>query len=234
MMNIKKTKLALTLTGALFLALPISQAFAHESHCEIKDTELGDLMKYMKSELRGYVKGFKSNDQEKMQKHLNELLILSEKAHQLMPVTVAQMSHTNMDMEAMDHGKMDHANMDMKAMDHDKMDHANMDMKAMDHGKMDHANMDMKAMDHGKMDHANMDMKAMDHADHDMSTMPSMQGMSAEQHHQHLKYMQGMEQLQTLFKGLNETKDATQIKTLLGKIKEHSKKSHQQFRQDCP
>ena len=204
MMNIKKTKLALTLTGALFLALPISQAFAHESHCEIKDTELGDLMKYMKSELRGYVKGFKSNDQEKMQKHLNELLILSEKAHQLMPVTVAQMSHTNMDMEAMDHANMDHANMDMKA------------------------------MDHGKIDHANMDMKAMDHADHDMSTMPSMQGMSAEQHHQHLKYMQGMEQLQTLFKGLNETKDATQIKTLLGKIKEHSKKSHQQFRQDCP
>lgn len=212
-MNIKKSKLALALTGALFLSLPMSQAFAHEDHCEIKETQLGETMKHIKSELRAYVKGFKKDDAQKMQKHLNELLMLSEKANQYTPVKIAQMSHDN--MKGMDHSKMD-----MKEMDHSKMN-----MKEMDHSKMD-----MKGMDHSKMDHGDMNMDSMDH---DMSSMPQMEGMSPEQHHQHMKYMQGMTQLQDLFKKLDQTKDKDEIKTILGEIKEHSKKSHQQFRQDC-
>ncbi|MCP5077601.1 MAG: copper resistance protein CopA, partial [Psychromonas sp.] len=40
-------------------------------------------------------------------------------------------------------------------------------------------------------------------------------------------------QLQDLFKQLAKTKDKNEIKAILGKIKEHSKKGHQQFRQDC-
>jgi hypothetical protein len=214
-MNINKTKLVLALTGSLFLAMPVSQVFAHEAHCEIKETKLGDTMKYMKSELRAYVKGFKSDDQDKMQKHLNELLKLSKQASQYTPVLITMNQHSDMDMEGMDHSKMD-----MKDMDHSKMD-----MKEMDHSKMD-----MKGMDHSKMDHGDMNM---DSADHDMSTMPSMEGMTTEQHHQHMKYMQGIEQLQALFNELNQTKDKSEIKAILGKIKEHSKKSHQQFRQDC-
>ncbi|MEI6896733.1 MAG: copper resistance protein CopA [Psychromonas sp.] len=207
-MNIKKTKIALALTGALFLSLPISQAFAHEHHCEIEETQLSEIMKHMKSELKGYVKGVKSEDQEKMQKHLNSLLTLSEKATQYVPVVIE-----NID-------EMDHAKMDMS-----KMDHAKMDMS-----KMDHAKMDMSAMDHSQMDHSMMDMSSIDH---DMSTMPTMKGMSAEQHHQHMLYIQSMEQLQDLFNVLNKSKDQEVIKTTLGKIKEHIKKSHKQFRQDC-
>ena len=102
------------------------------------------------------------------------------------------------------------------------------DMEEMDHSKMDIN--DMNEMDHSKMDHGDMNM---DGVDHDMSAMPSMEGMSAEQHHQHMQFMQGMTQLQDLFKSLNNTKDETEIKAILGKIKEHSKKSHQQFRQNC-
>ncbi|GLS90244.1 hypothetical protein GCM10007916_13110 [Psychromonas marina] len=244
-MNINKTKLVLALTGTLFLAMPVSQVFAHEAHCEIKETKLGDTMKYMKSELRAYVKGFKSDDQDKMQKHLNELLKLSKQASQYTPVLITMNQHSDMDMKEMDHSKMDmkemdHSKMDMKGMDHSKMDmkemdHSKMDMKGMDHSKMDmkgmdHSKMDMKEMDHSKMDHGDMNM---DSADHDMSTMPSMEGMTTEQHHQHMKYMQGIEQLQALFNELNQTKDKAEIKAILGKIKEHSKKSHQQFRQDC-
>lgn len=190
-MNVKKTKLALTLTGVLFLSLPISQVFAHEKHCEIKETQLGDTMKYMKSELRGYVKSFKSGDQQKMQQHLTELLTLSERASQYTPVKIEQLSHHDTQV----------------------MDNAKMEMAVIEHSKMN-----MAEMDHSKMD---------------MSVMASMQGMSAEQHHQHMLYIKGMQQLQGLFNKLQKTTDNTQIKTILGKIKTHSKKSHQQFRQDC-
>ena len=121
-MSIKKTNLVLVLSGALFCSLPMSQAFAHEKHCEIEDTELGDLMKYMKSELRGYTKGFKSDDQEKMQKHLNELIKLSEKAHQLVPVTISKPNHTDstkVNNVKVNKKGMDDSKIDMKEMDHD-------------------------------------------------------------------------------------------------------------------
>ncbi|WP_193755497.1 copper resistance protein CopA [Psychromonas sp. psych-6C06] len=221
-MNVKRTKIALLLSSTLFLSLPMSSAFAHEAHCEIKETQLGETMKHLKSELRAYVKGFKKGDQEKMQQHLNELLLLSEKAIQFTPVKIAQMDHEDMKgkgVPEMDHSKMNHGEMKSKA------------MPEMDHSKMDHGEMKGKAMpemDHSKMDHGDMDSKK-----HDMTNMPNMEGMSATQHHQHMKYMQGMEKLQELFKALNLAKDEAEIKAILGKIKAHSKKSHQQFRQDC-
>ena len=244
-MTIKKIQRALILTSTLFLSLTMSQAFAKDGHCDIKETQLAGTMKHIKSELRAYVNEFKKGDQQMMQKHLNELLKLSEEAYQYTPQKIAKMHHGDM--------KMDHSKMDMKsmpAMDHSKMhhgdmkmDHSKMDMKstpAMDHStmnhgdmKMDHSKMDMKsmpAMDHSKMNHGDMKM---DSATHDMSTMPSMEGMTPEQHHQHMKYMQGMTKLQDLFNALNKTKDDAEIKAILGKIKHHSKKSHQQFRQEC-
>ena len=269
-MTIKKIQRALILTSTLFLSLTMSQAFAKDGHCDIKETQLAGTMKHIKSELRAYVNEFKKGDQQMMQKHLNELLKLSEEAYQYTPQKIAEMHHGDMKMDhskmdmktmpamdhsKMDHGdmKMDHSKMDMKsmpAMDHSamnhgdmKMDHSKMDMKSMpamdhskmDHGdmKMDHSKMDMKsmpAMDHSKMNHGDMKM---DSATHDMSTMPSMEGMTPEQHHQHMKYMQGMTKLQHLFNALNKTKDDAEIKAILGKIKHHSKKSHQQFRQEC-
>ena len=95
--RIKRNKLALSLAATLFLSLPMSQAFAHEEHCEIKDTELGDMMKYMKSELRAYNKSFNSEDQAEMKEHANELLKLSAKAEQLIPVVIAKASHHDAD-----------------------------------------------------------------------------------------------------------------------------------------
>ena len=92
-MTVKRNKLALSLAATLFLSLPMGQAFAHEEHCEIKDTELGDMMKYMKSELRAYNKSFNSEDQAEMKEHANELLKLSAKAEQLIPVVISKASH---------------------------------------------------------------------------------------------------------------------------------------------
>lgn len=210
-MNIKKTKLAMALTGALFLSLPMSQAFAHEEHCEIKETQLGEIMKYMKSELRAYVKGFKKGDAKKMKKHLDELLKLNVMANKHTPAKISMMEHDGMDMSEMDHRVM-------------KSD----DMSEMDHGKMKLD--DMSAMDHRKMDHGDMQM---DSAGHDMASMPSMEGMSPKQHHQHMKFMQGITDLQDLFSALDKAKDDREIKAILGEIKQQSKKSHQQFRLDC-
>ena len=120
-MNIKKTKLALALTGALFLTLPMSQAFAHEKHCDIKETQLGESMKHMKSELRAYVKGFKKDDTEKMQRHASELIKLTDVAINETPMKINMMEHEGMpNMEDMDHSKMDMS--EMKDMDHSKMD----------------------------------------------------------------------------------------------------------------
>lgn len=210
-MKTKKTKLAVILSASLFLFTPFSTVSAHSEHCEIKETELGETMKHMKSELRAYVKGFKAEDPDKMQRHLNELLQLSEKANKLTPVTIMQMGHD--DSSEMDHSAM----VAMSEMDHSQMIHG--------------VTADMTEMDHSKMGHG--EMTDMDSQDHDMSKMPSMAGMSNEQHHQHMKYMQGMTELQGLFKQLNTTKERTEIKKILGAVKQHSKKSHHSFRQNC-
>jgi len=92
-MILKKTTLTLALMGTLFFALPMTHAFADEIKCEIKDTELSDIMKYMKSELRAYNKGFDSENKEEMLQHANELVMLSEKAGQLIPVVIAKESN---------------------------------------------------------------------------------------------------------------------------------------------
>ncbi|WP_028863064.1 hypothetical protein [Psychromonas aquimarina] len=258
-MKTLKNRILPALSVVLFLSLPVS-AFAHEKHCEIKDTQLGDYMKYMKSELRGYVKGFKGQDQEKMQLHLNELLKLSELAVNETPVKIKMINDDKSAMQGMDHSQMDHG--DMQGMEHSQMDHSDMaDMKGMDHGDMadmkgmDHSQMDhgdMQGMDHSQMGHGDMqgmdhsqmghgDMKGMDHSQMDHSDMAdmkgmdhgSMAGMTDQQHHQHMMYMQGITKLQELFKELAQSQSPEQVKTILGQIKEHSKKSHQAFRQNC-
>tara|TARA_R110001583_G_scaffold38372_1_gene124030 strand:- start:813 stop:1436 length:624 start_codon:yes stop_codon:yes gene_type:complete len=206
-MNIKKSKIALALGTLIFLAAPLSSAFADQKSCE-----MGGTMASMKSELRGYVKGFKGDDAQKMQQHMNALLQLSEKTIQKTP--------ENMNAKA--GAKMDHSKMDMKDMP--EMDHSKMDMKEM--AAMDHSKMDMKetaAMDHSKMDMK--EMAAMDHSKMDM------EGMSNEQH-QHMMYMQNMTGLNDMFKQLSKTQDKSEIKVILGKIKDHSNK-HQMFKKDC-
>jgi hypothetical protein len=197
-MNIKKSKIALTLSGLLFLSVPFSSVFADESHCEMSAT-----MMSMKNELRGYVKGFKGDDTNKMHQHMSELLLLSEKATNEIPANISA-------MPAMDHSKMDTKDMP-------EMDHSKMDMK------------DMPEMDHSKMDHGDMNMES---SDHDMATMPTMEGMTSEQHHQHMMYMQGMTGLNDLFKQLAETEDKEEVKDILGKVKAHSKKN-KLFSKDC-
>ena len=199
-MNIKKSKIALLLGASLFLVMPLSSTFADQNHHDIKVTPMGGVMQNIKSELRGYVKGVKSNDAQKMQQHLDALLKLSA-------------------MPAMDHSemKLDHAYMTneaMATMDHSKMDHSDM--------PMDHTDMTtetMATMDHSTMDHSEMQ------TDHDMSTMSGMDGMSAEQH-QHMMYMQEMSQFHDLFKSLDKAKDKAEITVILGQIKEQIKNSN--------
>jgi hypothetical protein len=228
-MKIKKSKIALLLGSLLLLSMPLSSAYAHEDHCEIEDTQLGNMMKSMKSELRGYVKSFKADDPQKMQQHINELLTLNVMAAKQTPVKIkhmdsdGEMDHSKISMDDMDHSEMGMGNMS-------DMDHSKMNQGAM---KMDSGSHDMSAMtamDHSKMEHVEMGMES---GAHDMSAMPSMKGMSAEQHHQHMQYMQAMTGLNDLFKQLAATQNKTDIKTILNKIKEHIRKSHRQFRQDC-
>ncbi|MDN2663426.1 cytochrome b562 [Psychromonas sp. 14N.309.X.WAT.B.A12] len=90
-MSMIKSKLAFTLLGALFFTQPASLVFAHAEHCGIKETVLGDTMKYIKSELRAYNKGFKADNKAEMQDHINELIMLSGKAEALMPVVIENM-----------------------------------------------------------------------------------------------------------------------------------------------
>ncbi len=203
-MNIKKSKIVLALGGLIFLAAPLGSAFAHEQHCEIEDTQLGNTMKYIKSELRAYVKGFKNDDPQKMQQHLNELIKLSSIAAEQTPVKIKKMHDHDMPISEMDHSQMDMSGM---------------------------SEMDMSGM--AEMDHSQMEHSQMASPQHDMASMPGMEGMSNEQHHQHMLYIEGINGLQDLFKQLDEVQDKEQIKTVLANIKEHSKKSHQLFRQDC-
>lgn len=208
-MNIKKSKIALALGTLIFLAAPLSSAFADQKNCE-----MGGTMASMKNELRGYVKGFKGDDAQKMQQHMNALLQLSEKTTQETPANMkAKQVNSKMDMKEM--AKMDHSKMDMKEMA--KMDQSKMDMKDM--SKMDHSKMDMK------------DMSAMGNGDMNMDSMQSMEGMSNEQH-QHMMYMQNMTGLNDMFKQLSKTQDKSEIKVILGKIKDHSEKN-KMFKKDC-
>jgi hypothetical protein len=172
-MNIKKTKIALTLGGLLFLSIPLSSALVNQKHCKMSAT-----MMSMKSELRGYVTGFKGDDSQVMHQHMNALLLLSEKATNEIPANINAMQVSS-------------------------------------------------KMDHSKMDHGEMNSP-----EHNMTTMPTMVGMSNEQHHQHMMYMKGMTELNGLFNQLAETQDKDEVKVILGKVKEHSKKN-KLFRKNC-
>lgn len=217
-MNIKKSKIALALGVSIFLAMPLSSALADQKHNDVKVVHMGDTMQFIKSELRGYVKGVRSDDAQKMQQHLNKLLTLSAMPANQTSEKIKNMPATIMDHEKMGMSEMEHANMDQDAM---AMDHSNMTDSDME---MNHSNMADSDM---QMDHSNMadsDMK-MDGDSHDMSTM---EGMSPEQH-RHMMYMQGIAGLNDLFIQLDKTQDKTEIKLILGKIKDHLKTNHQLF-----
>ena len=197
------------ITIAIALSAAISSpAFAHsdgDGHC--KDTQLGSIMKEMSDDLKSYVGAFKRGDQAAMQTQLTKLLANSTKAKDEVPLKLQQ------DMPA------------MKGMDHSNM--ANMqDMKGMDHSNM--ANMQgMKGMDHSNM--ANMqNMQDMNH-----SNMANMEGMDHSTHMQHMDYQQGMEKLTHLFNQLQDATTKGEVKTALGNIKQHIKKSHKAFRLNC-
>lgn len=108
------------------------------------------------------------------------------------------------------------------------------EMPAMDHSQMTNMpamNHDMPAMDHSQM--ANMpamnhDVPAMDH-----SQMENMPGMDHQTHMQHQGYQQGIEKLTHLFNQLQTANGKAEVKTVLGAIKQHTKKSHREYQLDC-
>ena len=213
-MIFKQITIAIALSAAIS-----SPAFAHsdgDGHC--KDTQLGSIMKEMSDDLKTYVGAFKRGDQAAMQTQLTKLLANSTKAKDEVPLKLQQDMPT---MKGMDHSNM--ANMqNMKDMDHSNM--ANMqNMKGMDHSNM--AN--MQGMDHSNM--ANMqNMKDMDH-----SNMANMEGMDHSTHMQHMDYQQGIDKLTHLFNQLQDATTKGEVKTALGNIKQHIKKSHKAFRLNC-
>jgi len=223
-MNMSKTKMTLALSSLLFLSAPITSVFADQGHAQMKTMQASETttMKSIETELRGYVKAFKTDDFQMMQQHIDKLLLLNEKASKEIPAKIyamhgdGEIDHSKMDMTDMHHSQMDHSKMAMADMDHSQMDHSKMDMTDMDHSQMEHSKMDMTDMDYSQMDHSKMDMNS---ADHDMSAMPSMEGMTSAQHHQHMMYMQGTEKLQTSLEKLADTQDKTEIKTILTEIK---------------
>jgi len=85
----------------------------------------------------------------------------------------------------------------------------------------------MPAMDHD-MSAMNKDMPSMDH-----SKMANMPGMDHQTHMQHQGYQQGIEKLSHLFKQLQTAKGKTEVKKALGAIKQHVKKSHREYRNEC-
>ncbi|MFT6926647.1 MAG: hypothetical protein ACJAZP_002266 [Psychromonas sp.] len=126
-MNIKKSKIALALGALLFLSAPLSSAFADQKHNDVEMAEMGDTMAFIKSELRGYVQGVKSDDAQRMQQHLNKLLSLSA-----MPANqpAASMGHEQMGMSEVEHANMEQDDM---AMDHSGMSNGDMEIDSADH-----------------------------------------------------------------------------------------------------
>ena len=104
-------KLASIITASA-LALVSVTANAHSEHC--KDTELGSVMKDMKSELKAYVDAFKDDDQTAMQQHAAQLITNAKEARQLIPMKLQDSEHHMPGMEGMDHSNMP----DMEGMDH--------------------------------------------------------------------------------------------------------------------
>jgi len=233
-MMFKKITIAIALSAALS-----SPVFAHgdeDGHC--KDTQLGSVMTEMSDDLKAYVGAFKRNDQAEMQAQLTKLLASSAKAKDEIPLKLQQdmpnmkgMDHSNManmkDMKGMDHSNMDNMK-DMEGMDHSNM--ANMkDMKGMDHSNMDNMK-GMEGLNHSNM--ANMkDMEGLDHSN--MANMKGMEGMDHSTHMQHMAYLQGMDKLTSLFNQLQDATSKGEVKTVLGNIKQHIKKSHKAFRLNC-
>ena len=213
----KQLAIAIALSAALS-----SPVFAHgngDGHC--KDTPLGSVMSAMSDDLKAYVGAFKRDDQAEMQAQLTKLLANSTKAKTEIPLKLQQKVPA---MKGMDHSNM--ANMqNMEGMDHSNM--ANMqNMKGMDHSNMKNMQ-NMEGMDHSNMKNM-QNMEGMDH-----SNMANMDGMDHSTHMQHMAYQQGIEKLTSLFTQLQDATSKGEVKTVLGDIKQHIKKSHKAFRLNC-
>jgi hypothetical protein len=121
-------KLASIVTASILTLVSVT-ANAHSEHC--KDTELGSVMKDMKSELKAYVDAFKDDDQTAMQQHAAQLISSAKEAKQLIPLKLQDSEHHMAEHE--DH-MAEMANVDHSGMSHSSMDHSNMpDMEGMDH-----------------------------------------------------------------------------------------------------
>lgn len=98
--SIRKTLLALTGAGLLLSA---SNVFAHSAHC--KDTELGELMKGIKEDLKTYVGAFKTSDTTIMQQAVAEMIAASEKAKNYTPLKLQEEAEMPQ-MSTQDHAQM--------------------------------------------------------------------------------------------------------------------------------
>ncbi|MDX1398757.1 MAG: cytochrome b562 [Oceanospirillum sp.] len=94
---IKQIKRLIFASSATLMLLTSTETFAHAAHCE--DSELGELMKSMKQELKDYVSSFKQSDQAAMQKHLDELIADSREAKKLIPLKYEGQSSASVNVQ---------------------------------------------------------------------------------------------------------------------------------------
>ncbi|SEF41091.1 cytochrome b562 [Oceanospirillum linum] len=99
---IKEMRKLIFAASVSLMLLTSTETFAHAAHCE--DSELGDLMKSMKQELKDYVSSFKQSDQAAMQQHLNGLLNDSKQAKKLIPMKYEGQSVASVDIQRYQEG----------------------------------------------------------------------------------------------------------------------------------
>ncbi|WP_427981725.1 copper resistance protein CopA [Agarivorans sp.] len=197
----KKRLLPLLLPLSLAFALPVQ---AHSEHCQ--DSKLGGLMKDMKQDLKGYVDAVKADDKATMQQQVEKLLNSVEQAKLEVPMKLQQKGHPMMDQEManMDHSQMD-MNSNMAGMDHSQMD-MNGNMAGMDRSQMD-MNANMADMDHSQMPN----MEGMDHQTH-MLHMAYLEGIEQlEGYFQQLKQAKDKQAIKLALQNIKKhTKDSHQ------------------------
>lgn len=99
---IKEIRHLLGAASTALMLMTSTEAFAHAAHC--KDTELGELMKGMKQDLKSYVQSFKQSDQTGMQRYLKELIKGSQEAKALIPVKYENQASGSVDIQRYQQG----------------------------------------------------------------------------------------------------------------------------------
>lgn len=140
----------------LLLIFLVNPVMAHEAHC--RDSELGGLMKEMKSDLKKYVSSFRHKDINGMKMSLDDLILNTTKSKDKIPLKFS---------------------------------------------------------------------------DREGHSILSNEDLNNEQEKLYFEYVEEVDKLLMLLNQLRNEKNDIEIKKLLVSIKEHTKNSHKEYREEC-